>query len=55
MALFSTVVQNALPRSRIGQASAATSFFREIGETIGPAMLGAVMTSRFVTWLTRGK
>lgn len=48
MTLFSTIVQNAFPPSRIGQVTAATSFFREIGGTIGLAILGSFMTSRFV-------
>jgi EmrB/QacA subfamily drug resistance transporter len=48
MTLFTTIVQNAFPRSRIGQVTAATSFFREIGGTIGLAILGSFMTSRFV-------
>jgi EmrB/QacA subfamily drug resistance transporter len=48
MTLFSTIVQNAFPPSRIGQVTAATTFFREIGGTIGLAILGSVMTNRFV-------
>ena len=53
MTLFSTIVQNAFPPSRIGQVTAATSFFREIGGTIGLAILGSVMTSRFVDQFQR--
>ena len=48
MTLFSTIVQNAFPPAHIGQVTAATSFFREIGGTIGLAILGSVMTNRFV-------
>ena len=48
MTLFNTIVQNAFPPSRIGQVTAAASIFREIGGTIGLAILGSFMTSRFV-------
>ncbi|HEX6543292.1 MAG TPA: MDR family MFS transporter [Ktedonobacterales bacterium] len=48
MTLFNTIVQNAFPPSRIGQVTGALSFFREIGGTVGLAVLGSVMTSRFV-------
>jgi EmrB/QacA subfamily drug resistance transporter len=47
MTLFTIVVQNAFPPARIGQVTGALSFFREIGGTIGLAVLGSVMTSRF--------
>ncbi|HET9979917.1 MAG TPA: MDR family MFS transporter [Ktedonobacterales bacterium] len=48
MTLFSTIVQNAFPRTRIGEVTAATNFFREIGGAMGLAILGSVMTNRFV-------
>lgn len=48
MTLFTTIVQNAFPPSRIGQVTAASSFFREIGGAMGLAILGSVMTNRFV-------
>jgi len=46
MSLFNLLVQNALP-NKIGQATAALSFFRQIGSTIGLAAMGAVMNSIF--------
>jgi EmrB/QacA subfamily drug resistance transporter len=47
MTLFTIIVQNAFSPSRIGQVTGALSFFREIGGTIGLAVLGSVMTGRF--------
>jgi EmrB/QacA subfamily drug resistance transporter len=47
MTLFTIIVQNAFPPGRIGQVTGALTFFREIGGTIGLAVLGSVMTNRF--------
>ncbi len=47
MTLFTIIVQNAFPPERIGQVTGALNFFREIGGTIGLAVLGSVMTNRF--------
>lgn len=44
MSLYNLIVQNALP-TKIGQASAGLTFFRQIGSTIGLAAMGAVMNS----------
>jgi EmrB/QacA subfamily drug resistance transporter len=44
MSLFNLLVQNALP-NKIGQATAALTFFRQIGGTVGLAAMGAVMNS----------
>lgn len=44
MSLYNLIVQNALP-TKIGQASAGLTFFRQIGSTIGLAGMGAVMNS----------
>jgi hypothetical protein len=41
-------VQNALP-TRIGEASAGMTFFRQIGSTIGLAAMGSVFNSTFPT------
>jgi EmrB/QacA subfamily drug resistance transporter len=46
MSLFNLLVQNALP-DKIGQATGALTFFRQIGSTIGLAAMGAVMNSIF--------
>jgi predicted MFS family arabinose efflux permease len=41
--LFPLAVQNAVEHSRIGQATAASQFFRQIGGLVGSAVLGAVL------------
>lgn len=40
--LYSLAVQNSVSHSRVGEASAAVTFFRQMGSSIGVAMLGAV-------------
>lgn len=47
MSLYTLVVQNALP-TKIGQATAALTFFRQIGATVALAALGSVMTSAYL-------
>jgi EmrB/QacA subfamily drug resistance transporter len=47
MALYTIVVQNAFPRERLGEVTAALTFFRSIGGTIGLALMGSFLTSRF--------
>ena len=42
---FVLVVQNAVPRSMMGVATAGTQFFRTIGATIGVTVMGAMLTS----------
>lgn len=39
-------VQNAFPSSQVGTATSANNFFREIGATLGIAVIGAVFTQR---------
>jgi predicted MFS family arabinose efflux permease len=41
--LFPLAVQNSVERSKIGQATAAAQFFRQIGGLVGTAVLGAVL------------
>ncbi|HEY9721998.1 MAG TPA: MDR family MFS transporter [Oscillatoriaceae cyanobacterium] len=52
MSLFTIVVQNAFPFGQLGQVTGSLQFFRSIGGTIGVALLGAAMTSRFKSELT---
>ncbi|HZB95433.1 MAG TPA: MDR family MFS transporter [Herpetosiphonaceae bacterium] len=47
MSLYTVIVQNAMP-ARIGQATAALTFFRQIGSTIAVAAMGSVLTSAYV-------
>ncbi len=49
MTIFSVVVQSAFSKARLGQVTSNLQFFREIGGTIGLAILGSVMTGRFQT------
>jgi hypothetical protein len=46
MQTFTLVVQNAVGREDLGVATASVQFFRNVGATIGIALLGAVMTAR---------
>jgi EmrB/QacA subfamily drug resistance transporter len=45
MPLYTLAVQNAVARDRLGTASSSTQFFRQIGSTIGAALMGAVLAS----------
>ena len=47
--LYNIAVQNALPLSDVGVATAANQFFRQMGSTIGVAVFGAVMTRSLET------
>ncbi len=49
MSLFTIVVQNAFPLRQMGEVTASLQFFRNIGSTLGVAILGSLMTSRFHT------
>jgi EmrB/QacA subfamily drug resistance transporter len=42
--LFSVAIQNAVPMDKIGVATSASQFFRQIGATVGAAVFGAIMT-----------
>ncbi|GER90975.1 MFS transporter [Dictyobacter vulcani] len=46
MSLYTLIVQNALP-DKIGQATSALTFFRQIGGTIALSAMGSVMTSAY--------
>jgi EmrB/QacA subfamily drug resistance transporter len=48
-AMYSVVVQNAVPKAQLGVASAANQFSRTIGGTIMLSVLGAVITARLHT------
>lgn len=47
LAIYTTVVQNALP-GKIGQVTAASAFFRQIGASIGLAAMGSVMNAEYL-------
>ncbi|MBM7662553.1 EmrB/QacA subfamily drug resistance transporter [Bacillus mesophilus] len=44
--VFTLTVQNAVSHSNLGVATASTQLFRQIGGTVGVAVLGSVMTIR---------
>lgn len=46
MSIYTVIVQNALP-TRIGEATAAMTFFRQIAATIALSAMGSVLTSAF--------
>ncbi|HIW90663.1 MAG TPA: MFS transporter [Candidatus Corynebacterium avicola] len=46
MQLLVLIVQNAFPVSMVGTATASNNFFRQIGMSIGSAVVGSVFTSR---------
>jgi EmrB/QacA subfamily drug resistance transporter len=54
MPLYTLVVQNAVPQSQLGVATAATQFFRSIGGTLGAAIFGSIMLSRYRDSFTSG-
>lgn len=47
MPLYTLIVQNAAPQRQIGVATASTQFFRSIGGTVGAAVFGSIMLSRY--------
>ena len=47
MPLYTLIVQNAVPQQQMGVATASTQFFRSIGGTVGAAVFGSIMLSRY--------
>jgi predicted MFS family arabinose efflux permease len=45
--VYTIVVQNAASADTLGAATAASQFFRQIGGTLGAAVLGALLTARY--------
>jgi len=45
------IVQNSVPHKVLGTATAANAFFREIGATVGSAVVGSVFASRLTAQL----
>ncbi|GAB2535336.1 MDR family MFS transporter [Brachybacterium huguangmaarense] len=46
MQVYTLIVQNAVDQRELGVATAAVQFFRNVGSTVGIAVLGTVMTSK---------
>ena len=53
--LLQVVVQNAVPFSVVGVATASVQFFRQIGGTLGVAVLTGIMVGRFPRRPRRGR
>jgi EmrB/QacA subfamily drug resistance transporter len=51
MSLYTLIIQNALP-NQMAQATAALTFFRQIGITVGLAAMGSLMVSTFPSAFT---
>lgn len=51
--LINLIVQSAFPIARIGVATSSTQFFRQVGNTVGVAIFGAVLVSNLSTELPR--
>jgi hypothetical protein len=49
--LYLTAVQTALPREYLGVASSQIQFWRNLGGTVGSAILGAVLSNRLPDYL----
>jgi predicted MFS family arabinose efflux permease len=49
--LYLTAVQTALPRQYLGVASSQIQFWRNLGGTVGSAILGAVLANRLPSYL----
>src|SRR5215469_6789749 len=47
LSLYTITVQNAMP-GRIGQATSAVVFFRQLGQSIGLVAIGAVVTASYI-------
>jgi EmrB/QacA subfamily drug resistance transporter len=47
--VYTIVVQNAASAETLGAATSAAQFFRQIGGTLGAAVLGALLTARYAT------
>ena len=50
--LYLTAVQTALPREYLGVASSQIQFWRNLGGTVGSAILGAVLANRLPDYLS---
>lgn len=52
MQILVLIVQNSFPDSQVGTATASNNFFREIGASLGGAVVGALFTARLTDLLT---
>ncbi len=54
MQILVLIVQNSFPIAEVGTATAANSFFREIGASLGSAIVGTLFTNRLMNLLAEG-
>ncbi|WP_455382123.1 MDR family MFS transporter [Salinispira pacifica] len=54
MPLFPLAIQNAVPVQKIGQATSSSQFFRQIGGTVGTAIMGTVLATTLAAALPAG-
>ncbi|MBM7367000.1 MDR family MFS transporter [Gordonia hydrophobica] len=52
MQILTLIVQNSFPTSMVGTATAANNYFRQVGATLGSAIVGSIFASRLATLLT---
>ena len=52
MQILILIVQNAFPVSQVGTATAANNYFRQIGASLGSAIVGSLFASRLTELLT---
>lgn len=52
MQILVLIVQNSFPDSQVGTATASNNFFREIGASLGGAIVGALFTANLTDLLT---
>jgi dipeptide/tripeptide permease len=45
--VYTVAVQNVAPRAQMGAATSSTIFFRSIGSTVGVAVFGSIMLTRY--------
>jgi MFS family permease len=52
MQILTLVVQNEFPGRVVGTATAANNYFRQVGATVGSAVVGSLFSTRLVDFLT---
>ena len=53
MSAFTVIVQNQYPTHRLGEVTAGLQFFRSIGSTVGLAVFGTILSTRFTAELAK--
>ena len=52
MQILTLIVQNSFPNAMVGTATASNNYFRQVGGTVGTAVVGSLFVSRLGTLLT---